>query len=110
MPNPSTHTDFASVDFNGTIREDVMDQIWDISDFPLPFTDLVGSSTAENHYHEWVEDELDDPVVGGWVADGADSDQDDSKLGLRLGNNTGILTKEVKVSCPSSGILGQMAA
>ncbi len=98
MPNPSTHQDFASVDFNGTIREDVMDTIWDISDFPLPFTDLVGSSTAENHYHEWVEDELADPVMGGFVADGADSDQDDSKLGLRLGNHTGILTKEVKVS------------
>lgn len=98
MPNPSTHTDFSSVDFNGTIREDVMDQIWDISDFPMPFSDMVGSNTAENHYHEWVEDELDDPTVGGWVADGADSDKDDSKLGARLGNHTGILTKEVKVS------------
>jgi len=98
MPNPSTHGDFSSVDFNGTIREDVMDQIWDISNIPLPFTDLVGSDTADNHYHEWVEDKLDDPSTGGWVADGADSDKDDSKSGVRLGNHTGILTKEVKLS------------
>ncbi len=96
--NPATHTEFASVDFNGTIREDVMDMIWDISNIPLPFTDLVGSDTADNHYHEWVEDKLSDPSTGGWVADGADSDQDDSKSGVRLGNHTGILTKEVKLS------------
>ncbi len=96
--NPATHQEFASVDFNGTIREDVMDQIWDISNIPLPFTDLVGTDTADNHYTEWVEDKLSDPALGGWVPDGADSDQDDSISGVRLGNHTGILTKEVKLS------------
>ncbi|SFL44767.1 SU10 major capsid protein [Shimia aestuarii] len=97
MPNPSTHTDFSSVDFNGTIHEDVMNAIWDISDFPLPLMDMVGSGSADNHYHEWVEDALADPSVA-WVADGADSDQDNTSLGVRLGNHTGIQTREVKVS------------
>ena len=90
--------DLKAMDFQGKISEDVMNQIWDISPIPLPFTDAVGSDTASNPYTEWTTDKLGDPAVGGWVVDGADSDQNDSALGKRIGNHCGILTKEVQVS------------
>lgn len=83
---------------NGLIKEDVMDQIWDISKIPLPFTDLVGSDTTGNDYTEWTTDKLGDPALAGWVVDGADSDKNDAATGARIGNHAGILTKEVRVS------------
>ena len=91
-------TDLKGVADNGLIREDVMNQIWDISKIPLPFTDLVGSDTASNDYTEWTEDKLGDPELAGWVVDGADIDDDDSAGGARIGNHCGINTKMVKVS------------
>lgn len=90
--------DLKAVDFNGTIAEDVMDAIWDISRIPLPFSDRVGSDSCTNAYAEWLTDKLGDPELGGWVVDGADSDQNDSASGKRLGNHCGILTKEVQVT------------
>lgn len=90
--------DLKNVDFQGLINEDVMQQIWDISPIPLPFTDAVGSDSASNPYTEWTTDKLGDPTLGGWVVDGSDSDQNDSATGARIGNHCGILTKEVQVS------------
>jgi hypothetical protein len=91
-------TDLKAVDFQGLIREDVMNQIWDISAIPLPFTDLVGTDTTGNDYASWTTDKLADPAIGGWIVDGADSDQNDSATGARIGNHCGILTREVQVS------------
>lgn len=90
--------DLKNVDYKGLVREDVMDQIFDISRIPLPFTDLVGSDDADNSYTEWTTDKLSDPALGGYVVDGADSDKNDAKGGRRLGNQCGIKTKEVQVS------------
>lgn len=86
------------VDFEGLIREDVMDQIFDISSVPLPFTDAVGSDSCDNDYTSWTTDKLGDPELGNWVVDGADSDQNDTATGTRIGNHCGILTKEVRTS------------
>ncbi|QDY70123.1 SU10 major capsid protein [Qingshengfaniella alkalisoli] len=90
--------DLKAVNDGGLIREDVMDQIWDISKIPLPYTDLVGSDSCDNAYFEWTTDKLSDPEIGGWVVDGADSDKNDSSTGARLGNHCGILDKEVQVT------------
>jgi hypothetical protein len=64
----------------------------------LPFTDAVGSDTVGNDYASWTTDKLGDPALGGWVVDGADSDQNNSATGSRIGNHCGILTREVQVS------------
>ena len=40
--------DLKSIAKGGVINEDVMQKIFDISKIPLPFTDLVGSSTHKN--------------------------------------------------------------
>ena len=90
--------DLKAVEFGGLINEDVMQQIWDISFIPLPYMDMAGSDSASNAYTEWTLDALRDPTLGGWVVDGADSDKNDSNTGARIGNHTGILTKEVQVT------------
>lgn len=90
--------DLKAVEEGGLIREDVMEQIWDISRIPLPFTDLVGNDSCDNPFTEWTTDRLGSPELGGWAVDGADSDQNDSATGARIGNHTGILRKEVQVT------------
>lgn len=90
--------DLKAVDFQGLIREDVMDQIFDISPTDIPFIASIGSDTAKNTYVEWTTDRLGDPTAGGWVVEGSDIDQNDAATGKRLGNHIGILVKGVQVS------------
>jgi len=92
------HADATAQLAGGVIREDVMDQIWDISNIPLPLTDMIGKETHTNRYAEWTEDKLADPNTGNAVVDGADVSQNDTKLGTRLGNYTQISVKEVQIS------------
>lgn len=92
------HADLDAVLYGGAVREDVMNRIWDISDFPLPFTDLCGKGTHTNRRCEWTEDELATPATNNAVVDGADVSQNNTKTGLRVGNFTQIAVKEVQVS------------
>lgn len=97
----STNTDHADASaalVGGVIREDVMDKIWDISHIPLPLTDMISKGTHTNRKAEWTQDKLADPNTGNAVVDGADVDQDNSKIGTRLANYTQISVKEVKLS------------
>jgi len=82
----------------GLVREDVMDKIWDISNIPLPLTDMIGKQTHSNIKVEFTENELATPVTNNAAIDGADLTGDDSKTGVRLGNFTQIATKQVRVS------------
>lgn len=92
------HADATAQLAGGVIREDVMDQIWDISNIPLPLTDMIGKETHTNRYCEWTEDKLADPNTANASVDGADISQNDTKLGTRLGNYTQISVKEVQIS------------
>ncbi len=96
--------DLAAVADNGLIREDVMNQIWDISKIPLPFTDMVGSDTHTNQYTEWTQDTLGAQDLTNAVVDGADIDQNDTATGARVGNQTQISVKEVKVSSGADAV------
>ncbi|MGB0662081.1 MAG: SU10 major capsid protein [Mangrovicoccus sp.] len=88
----------ADLNSDGLIREDVMDKIWDASNVPLPFTNLVGEGKVTNTYASWTTDALAEPDGDTWVVEGSDSDQDDSRKGQRIGNHVGIKTKEVRVT------------
>jgi len=92
------HADASAQAFGGVVREDVMNKIWDISNIPLPFTDMLSKGTHSNRRVEWTEDELAAPVTNNAVVDGADVSQNNAKLGTRLGNFTQIAVKEVQVS------------
>lgn len=82
----------------GLIREDVMDKIWDISKIPLPFTDMVGSSSATQSYHEWTTDALAAPDITNARIDGADAGSASTPGGARVGNHCQQSDKVVKVS------------
>jgi len=90
--------DLKAVTRGGLIREDVMDKIWDISKIPLPFTDMIGTSSAKNSYKEWTTDELAAPDLNNAVVDGSDASGNNTALGKRVGNHHQISDKVVRVS------------
>ncbi len=62
----STNLDHADADaktYGGVIREDVMNQIWDISNIPLPFTDMISKGTHSNRRVEFTVHELATPAT-----------------------------------------------
>ena len=93
----------------GLIREDVMNKIWDISKIPLPFTDLVGSTTAKQEFIEWTQDSLQKPNIANAVIDGSDATGNDTVVGVRVGNHHQISSKVVRVSyrAEASDVIGQ---
>ncbi len=85
-----------------------MQQIFDISRIPLPFTDLMSGDTIKNSYAEWTQDTLQAPDLTNAKVDGQDITGDDSNTGLRVGNHAQISTKTVQVStrADASGTIG----
>ena len=83
---------------NGLINEDVMQQIWNISKIPLPFTDLCGTDSHGNEYYEWTQDSLSVPAIDNKVIDGEDITQNDTAVGVRVGNHSQTSVKAVAVS------------
>lgn len=84
--------------YQGLVREDVMEKIWDISNIPLPFSDMVGSDTSDNSYKEWTVDALQAVDITNALVDGADLSSNDENLGGREGNHHQISGKRVQVS------------
>jgi len=82
----------------GLVNEDVLKKIFDISEIPCPFLDLIGSDTCENSYTEWAQDELGavDPTNG--VISGSDVATYAAATGSRVGNHTQISRKAIAVS------------
>jgi hypothetical protein len=101
--------DLKAVGRGGLIREDVMNQIWDISKIPLPFTDTVGTESSKNEYKEWTVDALAAPNITNAVVDGADASGNNTVLGARVGNHHQISQKVVQVSfrADASDIIGR---
>ncbi len=92
------HADLSAVDFGGLVNEDVMQQIWDISNIPLPFSDRTGSDGTGNEYAEWTQDRLQNVDVNNAAVDGSDITKDDTNTGKRVGNRCQIMTKRIAVS------------
>jgi len=82
---------------DGLINEDVMQKIWDISHIPLPFTDKVGSDTANNDFTEWTEDSLATPASNK-VVSGADAGDNNAAAGTRKGNHCQNSVKVLEVT------------
>ena len=90
--------DLKSIAKGGVINEDVMQKIFDISKIPLPFTDLVGSTTHKNERFDWVVDELRAPDVTNARVDGADAGAASEAGGARVGNHSQISDEVIAVS------------
>lgn len=90
--------DLAAVPVGGTINEDVMQSIFDISPVERPFCDAIGTTDSDNQYKEWVREALEASSPDNAVVDGADAGADQSVTGERLGNYHQIGSKVVRVS------------
>ena len=90
--------DLKSIAKGGVINEDVMQKIFDISRIPLPFTDLVGSTTHRNERFDWVLDELRAPDLDNARVDGADAGAAAEAGGARVGNHSQISDEVIAVS------------
>lgn len=91
--------DLKSVLAGGLIREDVANDIFDISDIPTPFLDMIASDGFKNPYSEWSEDKLPTPSTTNKVVSGSDrvsTDNDANRTNaIRVGNHAQVSTKEV---------------
>jgi len=94
-------TDLKGALVGGLINESVMQTITDISKIPLPLTNSIGTGSHGNQYHSWPQDTLAAPSIVNAQIDGRDSTEDDTAIGLRVGNNSQISTKDIKVSTRS---------
>lgn len=96
----------------GLLREDVMNKIWDISKIPLPFTDMIGSETSTQAYHEWTLDALAPVDLTNARIDGADASGNNTIIGTRVGNHHQQSDKKVRVSyrANASSVIGQTKA
>ena len=91
--------DLAAVPVGGTIHEDLMDAIYDVSPVDRPFCDAIGSTDASNTYKEWVREALEASDPDNARVDGSSSaGLNDTVTGERLGNYCQIATKTVRVS------------
>ncbi len=104
-----TGADLAGIERDGVINEELMQQIWDISNVPLPFQDRCGMDSIGNANATWTQDKLSDPDVTNAVVDGADNTKSDAKGGARVGNQSQISTKAVSVStrARNSNVVGR---
>lgn len=89
----------SSVAVGGQIHEDVMDAIYDISPEDRPFRDAIGDDTSDNHYKEWVREDLAAANKDNARVDGSSSaGLNDTRTGERIANYHQIITKTVRVS------------
>lgn len=90
--------DLKGVAFGGLIREDVLEAITQIDNFPFPFTDMIGQDSARQSYHEWTQDSYAPQNLDNKHVDGVDASGNDAKGGKRVGNQCQISTKQVTVT------------
>lgn len=89
----------------GLIPEDVLNKIWDISNIPLPYQDLIGvGEAAKSSYKEWTIDTLSAPDLNNAVTDGYDATGNDAKLGARVGNHCQTSVKNIQVSTRADSV------
>lgn len=90
--------DLKAVAADGLVNESVMQKIWDISDYPLPFTDNILEDSHGNSYTSWVKDELNAPDVTNAVVSGADAGARTDGNEARVGNHSQNSVKYVYVT------------
>jgi hypothetical protein len=105
MAAPSDYLDaqdLKDVAAGGIIREDVLDEIFDISDIPTPFLDMIGTEGFDNSYSEWDEDKLAAPSLTNKHVSGKDIASTDNNATVanfkRVGNHAQISVKSVQVT------------
>lgn len=94
--------DLKDVAAGGAIHEDVLNEIFDCSEVPTPFLDMIGTDTHDNPYSSWLEDKRPNAASTNKVVSGTDSTSagNDATLAnqLRVGNHSQISTKDIQIT------------
>ncbi len=97
------HFDLSSVDLNGEVNEDVLQQLIRVDEWDNPLLAMSGSRSVGNKFYEWTTRDYADPILDNQRVDGADALTDDSRTGIRVGNHVQILDKVLRVSEMAQG-------
>jgi len=89
---------FDRVDVNPSVREDLIDKIYNVSPEEVPVTTAFGKGTATNTLHEWQRDALATANKDNAMIDGDDVSLDAQVATERVGNHLQIFSKKPGVS------------
>lgn len=96
---PATAVELSKIDFQGTIREDVMSQIFDVSPIETPTLDLMSvAPRSRNFYRSWTQRDRAAVDITNARAQGSDPTADHGRKGKRVGNHHQILYKALDIS------------
>ncbi len=104
MPAPTTAFDMKSIDFQGVIHEDVMNEIFNIDPIALPYQDMAGRESSDNQYKSWVTEDLVAIKTDNRVLEGVDAGTPITVVQARIGNHHQISEKVVSVSDRSNEV------
>lgn len=79
-------------------REDLTDDIHDLTPTDTPFVTAIKKGTASNTFHEWQTDALAAASAANAVIEGDDPGNDSITATVRLGNYTQLADKVIQVS------------
>jgi hypothetical protein len=85
-------------DINPSVREDLIDKIYNVSPEKVPITTAFGRASATNTYHEWQRDQLATPDKDNAMIDGDDFAAQAITPTERIGNYCQIFAKRPAVS------------
>lgn len=86
------------VDVNNSVREDLIDKIYNVSPEEVPVTTALGKTTATNTFHEWQRDALAAANKDNALIDGDDFSAQALTATDRVGNYCQIFSKQPAVS------------
>ncbi len=88
-----------SIAVGGTIKEDLMDVINDVSPVDRPFCDATGTTDSGAPQKDFVREDLKPATPDNARVDGSDSSSfNDTRTGERISNQHQIMSKKVSVS------------
>ena len=93
-----TATELKDVDFQGLIKEDVMNKLWQIDNIRLELSTRIGTDSHSNQYASWTTDTMLPVDVDNGVLEDADATKDNTSEGKRIGNHSQISTKDISVT------------
>lgn len=89
---------FDRFDVNPSVKEDLIDKIYNVSPEEVPVTTAFGKGTALQTYHEWQRDQLAQANANNAMVDGDDFTAQALTPTERIGNYCQILSKQPAVS------------
>ena len=89
---------FDRLDVNTSVREDLIEKIYNVSPEEVPFTTAIGKSTATNTFHEWQRDVLTAANKDNALIDGDDFSATALTGTDRVANHCQIFAKQPAVS------------